>query len=99
MELFDMNLIEYTRYGGFELAELVRGKQITPKELSQLFIQAVEKVNSQINSVVKSMMMHWRLPLNQTRKRPSTGFLFCARILVQLRPAGCKSWEAGFSEI
>jgi len=48
-----MNLIEYTRYGGFELAELVRGKQITPKELSQLFIQVVKKANSQINSVVE----------------------------------------------
>ncbi len=48
-----MNLIEYTQYDGLELAELVRKKQISPKELSQLFIQAVEKVNPQINSVVE----------------------------------------------
>ncbi len=54
MELFDMNLIEYTQYDGFGLAELVRKKQITPEELSQLFIQAVAKVNPQINSVFGS---------------------------------------------
>ncbi len=48
-----MNLVEYTRDDGLELAELVRQKQITPQELPQLFIQAVEKVNPQINSVIE----------------------------------------------
>jgi amidase len=53
MELFDMNLIEYTQYDGLGLAKLVRERQIAPKELSQLFIQAVAKVNPQINSVIE----------------------------------------------
>jgi len=48
-----MNLFEYAHYDGFDLAGLVHQKKITPKELAELFIQAVETVNPQINAVVE----------------------------------------------
>ena len=47
-----MNLQEYASYDGLGLAELVKNKQVTPKELVQLAIQGVEKVNPTINAVV-----------------------------------------------
>ena len=48
-----MNLDEYSRCDGLALAQLVRSKEITPKELAELAIQGVEKVNSQINAVIE----------------------------------------------
>ncbi|MFF5995006.1 amidase [Lysinibacillus sp. KU-BSD001] len=47
-----MNLQEYASYDGLGLAELVKNKQVTPKELVQLAIQGIEKVNPTINAVV-----------------------------------------------
>lgn len=48
-----MNLFEYTQHDGLGLAQLVRDNQVTPVELAELFIQAVDKVNSIINSIVE----------------------------------------------
>ncbi len=48
-----MNLIEYAQYDGLGLAQLVRARQVTPVELAELFIQSVDKVNPQINSVIE----------------------------------------------
>lgn len=48
-----MNLFEYTQYDGLGLAELVRNREVTPRELAEFVIQGVEKVNPQINSVIE----------------------------------------------
>jgi amidase len=48
-----MNLVEYACYDGLGLAELVRRKDVTSRELAQLFIQAVGQINPQINSVIE----------------------------------------------
>ncbi len=48
-----MNLEEYSRYDGVALADLVRKREVTPKELAQLCVEAVEKVNPQINAVIE----------------------------------------------
>ena len=51
--MLNMNLCEYAHYDGLGLAELVRKNEISPKELAELFIKAVEAVNPQINAVIE----------------------------------------------
>ncbi len=48
-----MNLSEYAQYDGLGLAEIIRSREITPTEVAELFIKAVERVNPQINSVIE----------------------------------------------
>src|SRR5437879_6127988 len=49
-----MILSEYSKYDGIGLTELVRMKKVTAKELGQLFLHAVEKVNPKINAVIET---------------------------------------------
>jgi amidase len=48
-----MNLEEYSSCDGVALAELVRKREVSPKELVSLFVEAVEKVNPRINAVIE----------------------------------------------
>jgi amidase len=48
-----MDLAEYAMSDGVALAKLVRTREITPKELANLFAEAVEKVNPKINAVIE----------------------------------------------
>ena len=48
-----MNLEEYSRYDGVALAGLVRKREVSPKELANLFVEAVEKVNPRINAFIE----------------------------------------------
>jgi amidase len=48
-----MNVAEYSRCDGVALAELVRKREVSPKELAYLFLEAVEKVNPRINAVIE----------------------------------------------
>jgi amidase len=48
-----MNLEEYSRHDGVALAGLVRKREVSPKELANLFMEAVEKVNPQINAIIE----------------------------------------------
>ncbi len=48
-----MNLTEYAQYDGLGLAEAIRNGDVTPTEAAELFIEAVNKVNPQINSVIE----------------------------------------------
>ena len=48
-----MNLREYSSCDGAALAELVRKREVSPKELADLFVEAVEKVNPRINAVIE----------------------------------------------
>jgi amidase len=48
-----MNLEEYSSCDGVALAELVRKREVSPKELVRLFVEAVEKVNPRINAVIE----------------------------------------------
>lgn len=48
-----MNLKEYASHDGLGLAELVRKKEVTPKELVALAIEGVGKVNPQLNAVLE----------------------------------------------
>ena len=48
-----MNLSEYSRYDGLDLAQRVRNREVTPGKLAELVIQGVQKVNPKINSVIE----------------------------------------------
>ncbi len=48
-----MNLAEYSSCDGVALADLVRKREVSPKELARLFVEAVEKVNPRINAVIE----------------------------------------------
>ncbi len=48
-----MNLAEYAQYDGLGLADVIRNQDITPTEVAELFIEAVAKMNPQINSVIE----------------------------------------------
>ncbi len=48
-----MNLTEYSKYDGIALASLVRQSEISPKELVELFVEAVEKVNPRIHAIIE----------------------------------------------
>ena len=50
-----MNLNEYVTYDGIGLAQLVATGEVTPAELAELAIAAVQQVNPQINAVIE----HW----------------------------------------
>jgi amidase len=49
-----MDLEEYTQYDGLGLAELVRKKEVTPRELAELANRAVDKINPKINAVIET---------------------------------------------
>jgi amidase len=49
-----MHLAEYAQYDGLALAGLVKSRQLTPGEVAILAVEAVEKVNPQINAVIQT---------------------------------------------
>jgi amidase len=48
-----MNLQEYAQYDGIGLAKLVRTGQVTRGELAGLAVQAIDKLNPQLNAVIE----------------------------------------------
>lgn len=48
-----MNLKEYCEYDGLGLAELVQKKEVKPSELCNLSIEAIKKVDGEVNSVIE----------------------------------------------
>ena len=48
-----MNLSEYARYDGLGLADLIHNKEVTAKELAELVLAGVQKINPQINAVIE----------------------------------------------
>jgi amidase len=52
-ECVRMNIAEYSRCDGVALADFMRKRVVSPKELAYLFVEAVEKVNSRINAVIE----------------------------------------------
>jgi len=48
-----MNLAEYTKYDALGLAELVAKKQVSPKELTETAVKAIEAANPTVKAVVE----------------------------------------------
>lgn len=53
-----MKLSEYSGYDALGLAELVKQKAISPKELCRVAITAIEKLNPTLNAVVQTLNEH-----------------------------------------
>jgi amidase len=49
-----MKLKEYASYDGLGLARLVQRKEVTPKELARTALEAIEKINPEVNCVVET---------------------------------------------
>jgi amidase len=49
-----VNLREYAGYDGLGLADLVRRKEVAPKELAGLALEGIEKVNGELNAVLET---------------------------------------------
>ena len=94
-----MNLDEYARYDGMGLAELVRNKEITSKELAGLAIQGVEKVNSKINAVIEIYDDALEIA-NQAAGHPGSyaGVPFLRKD-IGATEAGSRRWAAGFTKV
>ena len=50
-----MQLAEYARYDGLGLAELVRNKEVTAKELANLALAGVRALNPKLNAVIRTV--------------------------------------------
>jgi len=48
-----MNPTDYARYDGLGLADLIRTKEVTARELAELALCGVQKLNPQINAVIE----------------------------------------------
>ena len=49
-----MNLAEYAAYDALGLAELVRSRQVTPEELRETALRAIEALNRDLNAVIET---------------------------------------------
>lgn len=49
-----MNLKEYASFDGIGLSELVKKKEVSPKELAALAAEAIDAINPEINAVVET---------------------------------------------
>lgn len=50
-----MELSEYAKYDGLGLAELVRKGEVSPKELMETALKAIERLNPTLNSVISTI--------------------------------------------
>ncbi len=71
-----MNLTEYSKYDGVALANLVRSGETSPKELVELFVEAVEKVNPRINAIIEVFSDRVKGAANQVFAGPFAGVPF-----------------------
>jgi amidase len=93
-----MNLAEYASYDGLGLADLVRRKEITARELCNLALRGIEKLNPQINAIIETF------PERTNSALPETGVFAGVPFLVKDFPieAGVKAemgseFAAGFT--
>ncbi len=76
-----MNLEEYSQYDGLGLAELVRKKEVTARELGQLMLTGVDKVNPQINAVIETYPERVGALNDHLAEGPFTGIPFLLKDL------------------
>jgi amidase len=71
-----MKFAEYWQYDGLGLADLVKQRQVTPKELLQTAIAAIEKLNPSINAVHQVLSAAAEKEAEQLPHGPFTGVPF-----------------------
>lgn len=79
-----MAFAEYTQYDGLGLAELVRTRQVTPRELVEAAVARMDQVNPAINAVIERMDSQARRDADQAGAGPFAGVPFLIKDLVQL---------------
>jgi len=75
-------ITEYVRYDGLALSELVRTKQVTPLELVESAIGAIEKHNPALNAVIHKMYDYARAAAQQPSDGPLAGVPFLLKDLL-----------------
>lgn len=94
-----MNLAEYATYDGLGLAELVKRREVTAKELGRLMVAAVEKVNPQINAVIQTYADRVEaMAEDQTPTGPFAGVPFLLKDIGSgekgaVQEAGSRLWQ------
>ena len=73
---------EYARYDGLGLAELVRRKEVHPRELVEAAIARIEQGNPKLNAVIRTMYDSARAAAEQPVSGPFGGVPFLAKDLV-----------------
>jgi amidase len=67
-----MNLAEYARYDGLDLADLIRKKEVTARELAESALEGVQKTNPAINAIIE--VYDDRIEKADERQLPKTPF-------------------------
>ena len=69
-----LSLKDYAERDALGLAELVRGKEVSPAEIIETALQAIDKLNPRLNAVVKVMAAEARAEVaEQSRGAAFTG--------------------------
>jgi amidase len=79
-----MNLDEYTSFDGLGLAELVRKGEVQPKELVQLALTAMERVNPRVNAIIRMVWSPENGEYKGSRDAPFAGVPFLIKDLLAL---------------
>jgi amidase len=74
-----MNIGEYSKYDGLGLAGLVRSKSVSPKELAQTALTAIDAINPKINAVV-AKIPDWEEAFD---KQPTDGPFYGVPFLIK----------------
>ncbi|MBM4257223.1 MAG: amidase [Deltaproteobacteria bacterium] len=78
-----MSLSDYTSYDGLGLADLVARKQVKAEELAAAALQAIEKVNPQLNAVLQTLPTQANDEIRKSLPQgPFTGVPFLIKELV-----------------
>ena len=72
---------QYSKYDGLGLADLVRRKEVSPRELVDSALDAIERVNPEVNCVV------------QTLRKEAMAEILRGKVSVEVEAKVCESWE------
>ncbi len=92
-----MNLNEYAKYDALGLAELVSRRHVSPKELAETAVRAIEAINPAINAIVETYPDRIEsLDEKILGDGPFRGVPFLMKDVFDMRPAGRSNSAAVF---
>jgi amidase len=77
-----MNYKEYLKYDGIGLSQLIKKKEVHPKEIIEIAIKTIEKINPKINAVIYKMYDEVDKQLKENPKGPFYGVPFLLKDLI-----------------
>lgn len=78
-----MRIQEYMQYDGLGLAELVRNKEVHPRELLRVAMQRAENTHDTLNAIIINMHEHAQKRVTQDLQGPFAGVPFLVKDLYQ----------------